>query len=117
MGSKPGVGLTLANPMDALLLWWKVEINLSLNTNFFSMVMGFVTVDFLHSCGSWVQRWEVVTPRPLTLRMVVSPAITLPPGFSSGRTQAFGFKLKADMCPDAGMVACPSYCSSRAAVR
>ena len=117
VGFKPGVGLTLANPMDAVLFWWKVETDLSLDTYFFFMVIGFVTVDFLHSCGSWVQWWEVVTPQPLTIRMVVSPAVTLPPGLGSRRPQAFGFKLEPDMCPDAGMVACPCHCSRNAAMR
>ena len=32
-------------------------------------------------------------------------------------TQAFRFKLEPDMCPDAGMVACPCHCSRHAAMR
>ena len=38
VGEGPG-----ANPTDAVLFWWKVETDLSLDTSFFFMVMGFVT--------------------------------------------------------------------------
>ena len=44
---------------------------------------------------------------PPIVGMVLSPAITVPPVFSPGRPQVFGFKVESGMFPNAGMVPAP----------